>query len=148
MPTYNPDAKAPTFELVRGDYPFEIEAVEKGISKGAKTGGSTTHKLTLAVYRDASFTDKIATVKNSNSATLIDHPSTDWKYSVFAKCVNAPVKAGQSLDPNDSWIGLRGHAKFLPEPDKADPKKEWNAVAVFYTDKPALPKRKMEEEPF
>ena len=140
MPQYDPNATNPTVQILKGDYPFEIKAVDQKISKGAKTAGSPKHELTLEFYADDTFTRRLATVRN-NSTALIDHPATDWKYSLVAKCVGFPLKAGDTIAPDERWIGYRGWAMCVPEPDDKDATKEWNAVKVFYTDKPKLAPR-------
>ena len=62
MPTFDPNAEQPTYELLNGDYPFEIVKVEEKISKGVQTSGCAVREVTLASVKDS----------------LIDHPSCDW----------------------------------------------------------------------
>ena len=142
MPTYDPNAKQPEVQIINGDYPFEIAGVEELISKGAKTRGCNQRKVFLDVYKDTSFSVKIAEVND----ILIDSPKCDWKYSVLAKCVGFEVAPGASLDiTEEDFVGLRGWGHFAPEPDKVDPKKEWNRIKVFLTDRQKLPPRAPED---
>ena len=136
MPTFDPNAEQPTFELLNGDYPFEIVKVEEKISKGAKTSGSAVREVTLDFYRNETFTEKVASVRDS----LIDHPSCDWKFSVLAKSVHFPIKAGESLDIDAGWLGYRGWAHVAPEPDKTDKTKSWNRVKSYIVGKQIVPR--------
>lgn len=136
MPTFNPKAEQPKTEILKGTFPFEIIAVDAYFSSGAKTNGCPCREVKLAVFRDKTFAEKIATVNDN----LIDHPSCDWKFSVLAKCVGAAVKDGEAFDVDDGWIGFRGWAEFAPEDDKKDPSKKWNRVRAFLTSQPMLPR--------
>ncbi len=143
MPAYNPDAQAPTYEIVKGVFPFEIIAVEQLTSGGAKTNGCPERKLTLAVYNDTSFKENLTEVKDS----LYDHPSCDWKFSVLAKCVGVDIKPGEAFDIDECWKGFRGFAEFHPEPGMRDKTKLFNKVKGYLTDQPMLAPNKV-EDPF
>ena len=142
MPKYDPTATAPTYEILSGDFPFEIVGVAKGISAGPKTNGSDCHDIKLQFYADATFTKPVSKFDEG----LIDHPSCAWKYSVIAKCVGLQVPPGSDLAPDESWLGYRGWAKCEPKPGLKDPKKEWNSVLIFYTDKPKIAPRVIEKK--
>lgn len=135
MPAFDPKAEAPTYELLTGDYPFEIVNVENKMSGGTKTNGCQARELTLFVYRDETFREKIAKVQD----TLIDHESCNWKYSVLAKCVDSQLQPGVNFDITPDWRGYRGRANFKPEPGKQDPSKLWNRVQRYIVDGRVLP---------
>lgn len=144
MPSYNPNAKQPTYEIIRGTFPFEIVAVDQRTSGGQKTNGYPARELKLDVFKDTTFEVKIASIND----TLIDHPNCDWKFSVLAKCVGAAVKPGEAFDIDEGWIGFRGYAEFDPEPDQKDLKdpvkknnpRLWNRVKAYITTGQQLPK--------
>lgn len=142
MPKFDDKAEQPKFTILNGDYPFEIIKVENKISKGAKTAGSEVRTVEMAFYEDDTFANKLATIKDD----LIDHPACDWKFSVLAKCVHFTVMPGEAFDVNNQWRGYRGWAHVAPEPDRQDPKKEWNRVRAFLTDKKAIPAREVGED--
>ena len=142
MPTFDPNAEQPTYELLNGDYPFEIVKVEEKISKGVKTSGCAVREVTLEFFRDESFQSKVASVKDS----LIDHPSCDWKFSVLAKSVHFPVQANVAFDVDNGWIGYRGWAHVSPEPDSKGKKDDrgnvlnWNRVRSYIVGKALAPR--------
>lgn len=145
MPTFNPKAEAPQYELLDGVYPFEIIGVQQLTSGGAKTNGYPERRVKLQFYKDTQFKDRIAVIEDS----LYDHPELDWKFSVLAKCVGMQVNPGESFDIDDGWKGYRGFAECKPKanPKAKDPTRLWNRISGYLTDQPALPPNKV-EDPF
>lgn len=159
MPTLKFDAKAESiqFELLpNGDYPFEIVAVDVGISTGRKTGGSDIVEMKVSFFADATFTKKRA----QWTEDLIFHPSCAWKVSVFTKCANMLLDGktppdGAELDYSaDTMIGLRGWATVgfdIHSEDKNKPvieQRRYNKVVVWLTNKEKLPRNTPEVDPF
>ena len=142
MPTFNPKAEQPTYELLTGNYPFEIVKVENKISKGPRTNGCDTREITLDFYRDDSFSEKVASIRD----TLIEHESCDWKFSVLAKCVHFLVAEGEAFDIAEDWYGYRGWAHCAPEADKVKKDENgkpmmWNRIRAYIATKNALTPR-------
>lgn len=134
-------AETPVFELLNGEYPFEIVAVDSGISQGAKTKGSDTREVKIKFFKDKSFAEP----KAQWTENFIYHADTEWKVFVFSKCVGFTPRDGDEIDIDPSWIGRRGWAKCEPEKDKDETKKDdngqvrrYNRVRVFITNKEQL----------
>lgn len=142
MPKFDSKAESQTFEHITGDYPFEVVAVDNEISQGAKTRGSDTREVKLKFFKDATFAAGVA----QWTETFIYHDSTEWKCSVFAKCVGKVLTDGEDFDIDASWIGLRGWASCRPEVpsnEKSKPlaeQKKYNRVQAFLTNKGQLPR--------
>ena len=119
MPTFDPNAEQPTYELLNGDYPFEIVKIEEKISKGVKTSGCAVREVTLEFFRDESFQSKVASV---------------------------PVQANVAFDVDNGWIGYRGWAHVSPEPDSKGKKDDrgnvlnWNRVRSYIVGKALAPR--------
>jgi hypothetical protein len=162
MPTFN-DQDNKVFVLVPpGDYIFCVVKFESTMSKGAKTSGSDCYEMELEIENRGPGAIVYA--------SLIDHPSCDWKIDNFIKCTGVKEQynlvkgtpfefiktAAESKDV--TWVnplGLRGwcsvsHEAMMKNGQTVmgpDNKPKMRAVlAVFYTDKPKLPKREIEEE--
>lgn len=137
-------AETPVFELLNGDYPFEIVAVDNAISKGAKTNGSDIREVKLKFFADKTFT----TPRAQWTEDFIYHDSTEWKVFVFSKCVGLEPKDGEEIDISESWIGMRGWATCRPKEtsnkENIDPAtgktKRFNEVLAFITNKEKLPR--------
>ncbi len=134
MPKFDSKAEQATWQLLDGDYPFEIIAVDTAISKGAKTRGADVREVKLKFYADATFTKPMA----QWTEDFIDAENCVWKWSVFAKCVGFVLIDGQDFDIDESWIGLRGWATCKPQASQTDKDKKYNRVAVFITNKGKL----------
>jgi hypothetical protein len=147
MPVFK-DSEAKVFELApEGDYVLRVVEFECGISKGRQTAGSDSYDVKFLVEsKGSTFFD-----------TLIDHPSCDWKIDLFLKSAGIRIAKGEAYEFRKDkaeyegirWvdpIGLRLWAKVKIEPSQKDPTKKYNKVAVFYTDKPKLP-RHVEADP-
>jgi hypothetical protein len=136
-------AETPIYELLTGDFPFEIVAVDNAIQNGSgKTRGSDVRECKLKFFKDKTFTQPVA----QWTENFIAHESTEWKYFVFSKCVGLEFKDGEEFDIDSSWIGRRGWAQCRPEattnqanidPETVKPKR-FNRVAVFITNKEKL----------
>lgn len=130
-----------------GDYILRVVDFECSISKGQKTAGADLYDVTFLIEeRDTCFSD-----------ALIDHASCAWKIDLFLKASGVQIAKGASFEFREDlanrlkvpWvnpIGLRLWAKVKIEPSKNDPTKKYNRVAVFYSDKPKLP-RHVEADP-
>ena len=137
-------AETPVFEILNGEYPFEIMAVDNGISKGAKTNGSEVREVKLKFFADKTF----ATPKAQWTEDFIYHEKTEWKVFVFARCVGLDPKDGDEIDIDASWIGRRGWSRCRPETDsdktKIDPQtgkvRQYNRVGEFIANKEKLPR--------
>lgn len=138
MPKFDPKAEQTAFQLLDGDYPFEIVAVDNAISKGAKTKGSDVREVKLKFYTDTTFTKPMA----QWTEDFIDAENCVWKWSVFAKCVGIVLTEGQDFDITEQWLGLRGWATCKPEASTStaatDKERKYNRVAVFITNKGKL----------
>ena len=134
MPKFDSKAESQVFEHITGDYPFEIAAVDQGISTGAKTRGSETREVKLKFYTDATFTKPIA----QWTEDFINSENCIWKWSVFAKCVGITLNDGEEFDITESWIGRRGWASCKPQASQTDTTKKYNRVVAFLTNKGAL----------
>jgi hypothetical protein len=143
MPKFDSKAESVSFELINGDYPFEIVAVDNAISQGEKTRGCDVREVKLKFYQDATFTKPLA----QWTEDFIAADNCIWKWSVFAKCIGNMLVDGEEFDIDHSWIGRRGWATCKPEEDKDKTKidaqtgrvKRYNRVAVFITNKGMLP---------
>lgn len=154
MPVFNDSNNVPAL-LTESDYTFCVVGFEIGVSNGPSTRGSEKYLLDLEIEPSGKHIDE----------TLIDHPKTGWKIDCFLKASGVQIPKGQAFEfqedkaksNNVPWVnplGLRGWCRVVVEeytrkdgaPGKA------NKVAVFYTDKPKLPKRVIEipeeERPF
>lgn len=141
MPVFK-DSEAKVFELApEGDYVLRVVEFECGLSKGAKTAGSDEYSVTFLIESKGS----------RFFESLIDHDSCAWKIDLFLKAAGVQLAKGESFEFRKDkaeyhgirWvdpIGLRLWAKVKVEPSKKDPTKKYNKVAVFYTDKPKLPR--------
>jgi hypothetical protein len=143
MPVFDSKkAETPIYELLTGDYPFEIVAVDNVISQGAKTRGSDVRDVKLKFYCDKTFAQPAAQWTES----FIAHESTEWKYFVFSKCVGFEFKDGENFDITAEWIGRRGWATCRPQStsnkENIDPAtgkpKQFNSVLAFITNKEKL----------
>lgn len=140
MPKFDSKAESQSCEILDGDFRFEIVAVDNAISKGAKTRGSDTREVKLKFFKDAEFAKPAA----QWTETFIAHESTDWKYSVFAKCVKVELQDGLEFDIDATWIGRRGWATCKKEADQANATKPvadhkfYNRVRGFITNKERL----------
>jgi hypothetical protein len=136
-------AETPVYELLTGDYPFEIVAVDSGISNGPKTKGCDTREVKVKFFADKTF----VVPRAQWTEDFIYHESTEWKVFVFSRCVGLDPKDGEELDIDDSWIGRRGWATCRPEAtsnkDNIDQEtgkpKRYNGVAAFITNREKLP---------
>ena len=143
MPTFNDSDNKLMFQPA-GDYIFTVIGHESKISAGGKTAGAPTDNLKLEL------TAKDGT-KSTMYETLIDHPSTGWKYDTFLKSAGVKLQKGQSFeltaDPNAvngiNPLGLRGHCHVTV--DEWQGKKK-NKVDVFYTDREKLPRAVIQDE--
>lgn len=147
MPRFN-DSEAKVFELApEGDYVLRVVEFECGISKGGKTSGSDSYDVKFLIESKGS----------TFFETLIDHPSCAWKIDIFLKSAGVQLKKGEAFEfrkdkadyeavPWIDPIGLRMWARVKIEPSQKDPTKKYNKVAVFYTDRPKLP-RHVEADP-
>jgi hypothetical protein len=152
MPSIKFDAKAEStaFELLPdGDYPFEVVAYDTSISTGAKTSGSEQMEIKVAFFADETFAKKRA----QWTETLIFHPSSLWKLSVFAKCTDMRLPDGTvpgdgvDLEFSEATVvGLRGWASVRSKASTKDPAKRFNHVAVWLTTKPKLARREIPAE--
>lgn len=136
-------AETPIYELLTGDFPFEIVAVDNGVSKGQKTNGSDVREVKLKFFADKTFT----VLRAQLTEDFIYHDSTEWKVFVFARCVGFDPKDGEELDIGTSWVGRRGWATCRPQetsnktnidPETGRPKR-YNGVLAFITNKEKLP---------
>jgi len=116
MPKFDSKVENISLEMLKGDYPFEIVAVDNAISQGAKTRGSDTREVKLEFYKDNTFAQRVA----QWTETFIYHDSTEWKCSLFAKCVGMTFQDGVEFDIDSSWVGRRGWATCKPEGDNAN----------------------------
>lgn len=150
MPTYNPNAEQPAFELLTGTYPFEIIGVEQLTSSGPKTNGLPQRKLKLKFFKDTSFKQPVAEIETSlydDSYLPPNEQKHAWKFSVFANCCGVDVKPGEPFDVDKSWKGFRGFAECEPQKGMKDPTKQFNNVKRFLKDQPVLPPNRV-EDPF
>lgn len=149
MPKFDSQAEAPIYQLLDGDYPFEVVAVDNGISTGAKTRGSEVREVKLKFFTDTTFTKPMA----QWTEDFINFETSLWKWSTFAKCVGAPLVHGEDFDITAAWIGLRGWATcrpHLPESEKtkkAEEQKRYNRVAAFITNKGKLERAPVAQTP-
>ena len=145
MPKFDSKAESQSFELLDGDYRFEIVAVDSAISQGNKTRGSDVREVKLKFFKDANFTQPAAQWMED----FIYHYSTEWKCSVFARCVGKHLADGAEFDIDASWIGHRGWATCKPEEDRDKTKidtatnkvRRYNRVRVFITNKEKIAAR-------
>ena len=143
-----------------GDYIFRVIEFSSGISAGSKTRGSDDYKLTLELEPSGAKVNE----------RLIDHPSCDWKIDTFLKSAGVQIAKGAAFEfqenraiasgvPFINPIGLRGWCRIHTETyakkgEPAEDKGKWtgksNKVAIFYTDKPKLPRidPPVEADPF
>lgn len=135
MPKFDSKAEQSPWQLLDGDYPFQIVAVDSGISQGAKTRGSDTREVKLKFFADKTFTKAIA----QWTEEFINYETSVWKWSVFAKCVGLDFADGEEFDITERWIGRRGIATCKPNADRNDASKKYNRVAVFITNAEKLP---------
>jgi len=144
MPVFDSKkAETPIFEVISGDFPFEIVAVDSSISQGGKTRGSDVRDVKLKFYKDATFTQPVA----QWTEDFINADNCLWKWFVFSKCVGFEFADGHEFDIDGSWIGRRGWATCKPQEtnrkDDIDAStgrpKRYNRVAVFITNKGKLP---------
>lgn len=147
MPVFQ-DTPARTFELPpEGDQILRVVGFEIGISNTGKTNGSEQYDVTFQSESNGATFD----------CTLWDHPNTWWKVDNWLKSSGVPLSKGQAFEfradvANQKrvlWvdpIGLRCHAKVTHRPGTKDPSKRFAEVAIFYTDKPKLP-RHVEDAP-
>ncbi len=147
MPKFDSKAESQAWQLLDGDYPFEIVAVDSGISTGQKTRGSETREVKLKVYQDATFAKPLA----QWTEEFINFETSVWKWSVFAKCVGMVFGDGDEFDITPTWCGRRGWATCKPQADRNDATKKYNRVAVFLTNKgqlaPVVKVAEKEDEP-
>lgn len=146
MPSYTfTDQDNQVFELLpAGDYPFEIVGVDFGIQSGGKTNGSDYMELKVMLYKDASFQQKLAQVRER----CIFHSSTAWKVDCFVKSANLlvngkPPAKGQDIEFDaDSVVGLRGwcHVKVEDYKSKEGEAKKANRIGTWITNKAKLPR--------
>lgn len=147
MPVFQ-DTPARTFELPpEGDQILRVENFEVGISNGSRTSGSEEYDVTfMSETNGAQFT-----------VTMWDHPKTWWKVDNWLKSSGVALSKGQAFEFRQdvaatkgvTWvdpIGLRCHAKVTHKPGTKDTTKRFAEVAIFYTDRPALP-RHVDDEP-
>lgn len=157
MPKSKFDSKAESsiFELLPdGDYPFEVTGCDFSLSTGGKTHGSDMMELKLTFFRNNTFSEKCGKCHE----TLIFHPNSEWKLSVFAKCANVLVNGQVPGDGVEiEWtaglvLGLRGWATVRSKEGTKDKTKKFNYVASFLTNKEklarAFPEPVQEPEPF
>jgi hypothetical protein len=141
MPKFDSKAENVAFEVISGDYPFEIVAVDNSISKGDKTRGSDVREVKLKFYSDATFAKPLA----QWTEDFINYETSQWKWSLLAKCVGFELTDGQEFDIDQAWIGRRGWAScspHTPPTEAAKPvgeRKKYNRVSAFLTNKGMLP---------
>jgi hypothetical protein len=142
MPKFDSKAENQVFELLSGEYPFEIVAVDNAISKGAKTAGCDVREVKLKFYKDKTFTTPLA----QWTEDFIAYETSEWKWSLLAKCVGVELKDGEDFDITSAWIGRRGWAMCKPEEDKDKTKidastgrtRRYNRVFQFIVNKEKL----------
>jgi hypothetical protein len=146
MPIFNDsENRKPIVE--EGDYTLTVVGFEIGISAGGKTAGCEKYDVEFEVDGHGTHVFEV----------LLDHPTCAWKIDCFLKACGQRLKKGQSfafrqdeaernkvlwIDP----IGLRCPVRLVQDSYKPksagpnDPPRIKNKVAVFYTDRPALPR--------
>jgi hypothetical protein len=149
MPTFT-DAPEKKFTLLpEGDYVLCVTDFEIGISTSKKTAGSEKYSITFEVEGNSVDLKEM----------LFDHESCLWKLEAFLKSSGIALKKGEAYefrkDKADMagirWIdpiGLRCHAKLGQEPYTTTAGKNItvNKIAIFYTDRPKLPPRRIEDD--
>lgn len=144
MPVFNDSENIPAV-LPEGDYSFCIVGMRCKISAGKTTAGCEVFEMDLEM-------------EPSNKGVmefLIDHKSCLWKWDVMLKSCGVKLQKGEPYDLRKEvatqsgirWInpiGLRGWCRLIQEPSSRDPKRMFNRVAVFYTDRPKLEPREIE----
>lgn len=140
MPKYIfQDSENLTFETIpEGDYPFEIVDADEAVQSQGKTKGSDVINLKVRIFKDDTFAEKLAQWKEQ----LIFHSSCFWKVDTFMKAcglARGSVK-GEEIEVTDKNIlGRRGWCGVGLKPSTSDPTREFNYVAIWYTDKPPIP---------
>lgn len=131
------------FELLpEGDYLLEVVKADCAISKGRKTNGAEMLEFKLrSVEHGAEFEE-----------SLIDHESCSWKIDQFVNSFGLTSTVGEEVDLDpDNLIGRRGWCKVIQELMTQTDGTPWisrqtgkqgvkNRVAVYYTDKPKVPR--------
>ncbi len=152
MPVFKDSENRSYVLLPAGDYVFRVVEMESGIQDKGKTAGSPFWELKLQIEgKDAIVFER-----------LIDHRDTDWKIDTFLKSSGAAPAKGHAFEFDQQaaaaadclWInpvGLRGWCKLevdeYTKPGTTTATKK-NKVAVFYTDRPKLPRhQEMAPEP-
>lgn len=135
MPKFDSKAQQVSNEQLKGDYRFEVVAVDTGISQGAKTRGSDVREVKLKFFADEAFTKPVA----QWTEDFINYETSLWKWSVFAKCVGVKLTDGEEFDIDASFIGKRGWATCEPKASQSDPSKKYNRVVAFITTKQIAP---------
>jgi hypothetical protein len=141
MPTFNDSQNVPQL-LPDGDYIFCVADFEIGLSTGGKTNGCEKYEVELEIEPSGK---KVLEF-------MVDHPTCAWKIDTFLKSCGVKLTKGESFDFREDvakekgirWvnpIGLRGWCCLKSEPSSKDPKKIFNKVAIFYTEKTKLEAR-------
>ncbi len=135
-----------------GDYVFCVVDFKQGLSTGGRTSGCEKYELKLELEGVNSF------VKEN----LIDSPNTAWKIDCFLKSAGVKLVKDEAFEFREDaalanqvrWvnpIGLRGHCRVIVETyekksdDVGKPTGKSNKVQVFYTDKPKLAPKVVDE---
>jgi len=143
---YNSKAEPLVFELLpEGDYCFEIVGFDLGISTGGKTKGDDQMELKVAIFKDATFTKKLAQWTENFQFSK----SVEWKIELFAKCSGITIGGripndGEEIEfTEDTVLGLRGHCTVHQNeytPAGSSEKKKNNRVSVWITNKGTIPR--------
>lgn len=141
MPIFNDQENRPPY-VEDGDYVLRVIGFEIGMSNGERTRGSEKYTINFEVEgKGTEIYDY-----------LIDNPKTSWRIDTFLKSCGIKLPKGteftfnqeEAKSKNIQWIdllGLRCHAKVYIDKYIGGDGKEYktNKIALYYTDKPALP---------
>lgn len=146
MPKYKfGDEENQQWELLKeGDYRYEVVKVDFGIQTGGKTGGSDNIDVSIMIYGDSEFTQKIGRIIDR----LIFHPTCYWVIDTFVKSSNllvdskTPTKDTEIEFSEDQLIGLRGWCHVFVDKftRKTGETGEKNKVKTWITNKEKLAK--------
>lgn len=148
MPVYT-DAPPIVQSSKPGDYILRCVEFQKGLSKGAKTGGSDKYEAEFLVEATGSKLIEF----------FIDHSSCVWKLELWLKACGITLKKGEGFDFDQESatangtryidpIGLRAHATIGMRPSKeAGQSPKWNEVVAWITNKEKLSRHIEAPEP-
>lgn len=149
MPKFN-DSENRVMMVSEGDYIFCVVDFGCKISTGAKTRGADQFELEIEIEPKGSMVFE----------TLTDHESCLWKIDTFLKSAGVTLAKGEAYEFREDtakekgvcWInplGLRGWCRVIEDsytkPGTTNPIKK-NKIGTFYTDRPKLPARVIEQE--